>query len=76
MIKQDFKFLVHLVMGYVSSPLIKRTDIKWNVQLEKIKKKNKLKKQQEFDRLTNLGVGVALGLGMLGAIMAVKSSLF
>jgi hypothetical protein len=44
--------------------------------LEKIKKKNKLKKQQEFDRLTNLGVGVALGLGVLGAIMAVKSSLF
>lgn len=41
----DFKLLCNLIMGYVSTPMIKRTDVIWNVQLAKIKKKQKKLKE-------------------------------
>lgn len=63
-------------MGMISIPLVNRTDVLWNLyQQRKIEEKEKMKLQEQ-EKLSNIGVGMALGLGAIGAIMAIKNTLF
>lgn len=63
-------------MGLISIPLIGRTDVLWNLYKEKMQEEKERKKEMEQEKISNIGVGMALGLGVIGAIFAVKNTLF
>lgn len=60
----------------ISIPLVDRTDVLWNLEKEREMKEKLLEDKKEQEKMSNIGVGMALGLGVIGAIMAVKNTLF
>lgn len=65
-----------LIGGPISDPLKERTDVIYSLYMEKQKKKQKMNIEQNSANNANLGVGIALGVGALGFIMALKNKMF
>lgn len=63
-------------MGMISIPLISRTEVLWNLHREKMLREEEIRLEKEKEKYSNIGVGMALGLGVIGAIFAVKNTLF
>ena len=63
-------------MGYLSVSLINSSDNLWYVTMEKVKRKKKKMKKAGLDKTASVGMGMAIGIGMIGAIIAVKSKIF
>lgn len=62
-------------MGYLSVSLISSSDSMWYSMMEKLKRNKKKLRRAQHDKKVGMGMGMAIGLGVIGAIMAVKKNM-
>lgn len=75
LLQNDFKLQTILIMGYLSVYCTNNCENLWYSTMERLKKKKKKARNATKDNHLQVGVGMALGLGVLGAIFAVKNKL-
>lgn len=73
---EDFNLLSLLIGGPISDPLRERTEVIYAIYMDNQKKKLREDGDQQAAKNANLGVGIALGMGALGFIMAMKNKMF
>ena len=65
--------LLHILLaGHICRPLIDRTNILYKLYENSVKEE----KDELLNKGLNLGFGIALGMGALGFIFAVKNKIF
>jgi len=73
---EDFNLLSLLIGGPISDPLRERTEVIYAIYMDNEKHKQQEDMDQQAAKNANLGVGIALGMGALGFIMAMKNKMF
>lgn len=73
---EDFNLISTLISGPISDPLKERTEVIYSLYMEKQKKRQRNVIEVQAANNANIGVGIALGMGALGFIMALKNKMF
>ena len=71
----DTRLLTALLLGYLSVPMGHATEVIWALREEKERKKSRKQEKQLTENKMNLGMGVAIGMGVLGALIIAKKVL-